>query len=347
METKRILYLYREVMPYNIPVLNELVKQGFELIVVHETEKKITPYQVPEIAHVTFLPKKNFNQVQLNQLAFDFNPSLAYVSDRTIPFYNQTAILLRKKLGIPVISGCDTQWHGGKQWFNVFTSWFRHKKFFSHLIVAGMRQFEYAKRLGFSNENILWPMNSSDLENFTVSKMTKEKYCHPRNILFTGRFAEVKGISVLLRAWQNVSNKNGATLTLVGNGPLKGKLHFPEDVIVLDFLTQAELIKIAEKSSCFILPSIFEPWALVIHEFAAAGLPLIVSNACGATNHFVINNYNGFVVKPNNISELTDRIEKILTMDADRLFEFGLRSRELSRSISPKMVAYAITSVLQ
>ncbi len=62
-------------------------------------------------------------------------------------------------------------------------------------------------------------------------------------------------------------------------------------------MSQDVLIKEIQKSGCFILPSIFEPWAVVIHEFACAGLPIIATEVCGATPHFVINGFNGLSIK--------------------------------------------------
>ena len=344
---KRILYLYREIMPYNIPVLEELVKIGYSITVFHDTIKKLTPYLPPEIDNVTFLRKEDYDRKGLARLAISINPSLVFVCDRTNPIYNYTAILLRKKFNIPVISGCDTQWRGGKQWFNVFTSWFRHKRFFSHIMVTGLRQFEYAKKLGFSNDHILWPYYSANIQYFIQNKIDLAQFQHPKNFLFVGRFAKVKGLEVLLEAWSKVSEKKGATLTLIGNGPMKDKLHYPKDVFIHDFMSQDDLIKIATKSSCFVLPSVHEPWALVIHEFAAAGLPIIVTSACGAAPHFVINNYNGFIVKPNSVDELSAAIDNIIRMPSDIMYEFALRSRELSYSISPKLVAYALISILK
>ena len=343
---RQILYLYREIMPYNIPVLKELTKQGFYITVIHDIKKKLTPYSPPEIENVTFICAEQFDREGLLTRALSIDPCLIYVSDRTNRKYNYIAIQLRRRKGVPVISGCDTQWTGGKQWFNVLTSWFRHQRFFSHLLVAGMRQFEYAKKLGFKNDKILWPLNSANNDIFLQIQITPDRFRRPRNFLYVGRFAEVKGLVILLNAWSRISDKRGATLTLVGNGPLKDKLRYPHDVITHDFMTQEDLVKMASEASCFILPSTFEPWALVIHEFAASGLPLIVTSACGAAPHFLISKYNGFLVSPNQIVELKTAIEKIILMPDEMLFKFAVRSRELSNSITPIMVAHAITSIL-
>jgi glycosyltransferase involved in cell wall biosynthesis len=333
-------------MPYNIPVLKVLAASGYNVIVIHDTVKRQTPYEPPIMDGVKFYSKETINQLQLNTLAMELIPSLVYVADRTNPKYNKTTTLLRKKYGTPVIIGCDTQWRGGRQWINVFTSFFRHKIYYSHIIVAGLRQFEYAKRLGFKNNKVLWPMNSADVELFKNVPIWREKFDRPRNLLFVGRFAEAKGIRTLLKAWAAVEDKKGATLTLVGNGPLKESLVFPADVNVMGFKSQEELIEIASKSSCFILPSVFEPWALVLHEFAAAGLPIIATSACGATPQFVINNYNGFIVEPNDVDGLVRSIKKIIDMDSERLFQFAIKSKSLSHSITPELVGSAILSVL-
>ncbi|MGQ1785712.1 glycosyltransferase family 4 protein [Saccharicrinis sp. GN24d3] len=344
MSTKQFLYLYREVNPYNIPVLREIVKQGYEVTCIHETKKKLVPYNVPELKNVTFYERKDFDQVSLNQLVLSIEPNVAYVSDITIPMYNKAAKLLRKTNGTPVIMGFDTQWRGGRQWANVITSWFRHRLYFSHVLIAGMRQYEYAKRLGFKNNQILWPLNSADVDTFLKVPLSFEKFKGHRKFLYVGRFANVKGLKYLLEAWSGIKNKKGATLTLVGNGPLRSKLESYDDVIIRDFMSQEELVKLGAETSCFVLPSTFEPWALVIHEFAAAGLPLLLTNACGAASHFLINNYNGFLVNSNSHEQLRIAMEKVINSSDKKLFEFGERSREFAKSITPKMVAYAITS---
>lgn len=344
---RAILYLYRELMPYNIPVLKELVTKGNMVIVVHDTTKKLTPYLPPAIDGITYFKKNLFNQASLNQLALDSEPSLVFVCDRTNSLYNKTAILLRKKFNTPIICGCDSQWNGGKQWLNVLTAKFRFQRYYTHMLVAGFRQFEYAKRLGFKNSNIIAPLYSADVNIFNKIPIDKTRFEGKKNILFVGRFAEAKGLQFLLAAWRSINEKDGATLTLVGNGPLKESLDFPNDVLIHDFSDQGKLLHLASTSSCLVLPSIFEPWAVVIHEFASAGLPLIVTNSCGASAHFVFNNFNGYVVKPGDVEELKNALIKIIDSSTDKLVQFGKRSRELSLSINPEIIAAALLSVIK
>jgi glycosyltransferase involved in cell wall biosynthesis len=334
-------------MPYNIPVLKVLVSSGYNVVVLHDTIVRQTPYQPPLIEGVLFYPKESFNQIQLNQLAEQIKPCVTFIADRTNANYNKTGMLLRRRYKTPVIVGCDSQWLGGRQWINVLTSFVRHKRYYSHILVAGLRQFEYAKKLGFKNNRVLWPLYSANTDIFLASQINRSKFTGPRNILYVGRFAEVKGIRTLLYAWDALENKKGATLTMIGNGPIKNEIICPPDVKILDFKSQEEIIQIASQCSCFVLPSIFEPWALVIHEFASLGLPIIATSVCGASPHFVINNYNGFIVEPNDVKSLTNALQKIMQLNEEVLFNFSMRSRELSQSISPKLVANSILSVIK
>ncbi|EKB49140.1 glycosyltransferase [Cecembia lonarensis] len=341
-ETTKVVFLYREIMPYNIPVIIELVKLNAEILFVHDDVKKLTPYVPPILDGVEYFKKSDLNQRSLELLVHGFNPDIIYISDRTIAMYNKIGIVYNGK--IPVISGNDTPWYGGKQWLNVVTSWFRHKRFFSHMLVAGIRQFEYAKKLGFANDKIIWPMYSADVKTFKQIPLGISRFEEAKDILFVGRFNKVKGINYLLDGWRQIENKNGAKLHLVGNGTYLDKLELPNDIVIHTFSNQEYLAELAFKCKAFILPSIFEPWGVVVHEFAAAGMPLIISDVCGASPHFLKNNYNGFSIKAHSSSDVQAALSKIFSLNPKQLSEMGKKSRELSQSISPKLVAAAILS---
>jgi glycosyltransferase involved in cell wall biosynthesis len=212
--------------------------------------------------------------------------------------------------------------------------------------VAGMRQYEYAKKLGFSDNKIVSPLYSANVSVFNKYELTYEGFSKRKDLLFVGRFVKVKGLDLLVEAWQKVENKNGSKLILVGNGDLLNKYTLPEDIEVHTFSNQEALLKISERCKGFILPSVFEPWGVVIHEFAAAGLPLIVSNACGAVPHLVLNNYNGYVIKSNDVDAIKTAISKLFALNTNELLEMGLNSRKLSESIYPEKVAAAILSIV-
>ena len=92
-----------------------------------------------------------------------------------------------------------------------------------------------------------------------------------------------------------------------------------------------EVIKYLEKCSVFVLPSYFkgnlyEVWGLVINEAMSMNLPVITTTAVGASYDMVINGYNGFVVKDNNVTALYRAMKNILNLD---LVQMGMRSRQI------------------
>jgi len=209
-----------------------------------------------------------------------------------------------------------------------------------------MRQYQYAKKLGFSDTKIVSPVYSANVSVFNTKELTLDGFEKRKDILFVGRFVKVKGLHLLVEAWQKVEHKNGSKLILVGSGNLLDHYSLPDDIEIHPFSNQQELLKLSDRCKGFVLPSVYEPWGVVIHEFAAAGLPLIVSNACGAVHHLVINNYNGYIIKPNDVNAIKTAISKLLSLETTQLLEMGKNSRKLSQSIYPEKVAAAILSVI-
>ena len=94
-----------------------------------------------------------------------------------------------------------------------------------------------------------------------------------------------------------------------------------------------------KKYGCFILPSRNEPWGLVLHEFAAAGFPIICSENCGAVPMFVINNFNGYTFTPNNTEDLENQMLKIINSSDEELLKKSLCSHTMGQRITPEITA--------
>ena len=111
-------------------------------------------------------------------------------------------------------------------------------------------------------------------------------------------------------------------------------------------MPQSELSREMEQAGCFVLTSIFEPWGLVIQEAAASGLPIIATDICGAAPHLVINNYNGYQVRP-NVQNIKKALQDIINMDKKELFRFAQNSRTLASNISPSLGVAHLMSVVE
>lgn len=339
----KILYLYSELMGYQIPVLKEYVKNyRAEVHVIHWDHRKLTPYAPPVLNGVFYYPRSKFDFQRLLKFASDLQPDLVYVSGWMDRAYLSVSRILKKR-GIPIVAGCDTQWRGdlrqtvGSIYFRMFI-----RRSISKLWVAGPYQYEYARRLGFRKDEIIFNCLSGDSSLFQrVSPVD----IVPKKFVFVGRLIPSKGVEILLAAWDNIQDKKGWSLTFIGNGDLRSKLR-KADVEVIDFVQPEILSSLLKNFGVLLLPSLREPWALVIQEAMMSGLPVVATDICGAAPVFITENYTGFTIPPNDILTLSRIIEKIVNMDNQQLGTLSKNAFGASMRITPELVAASFMSAV-
>ncbi|MDD4689569.1 MAG: glycosyltransferase family 4 protein [Eubacteriales bacterium] len=334
-------------MPYQAIIYDKLSDAGYNVFVFYN-DKKQTPYIPPYKENIYYFKNSKYDTVQMVKKIEEINPLILVVCGWSSRKYLQVARHFKRNFKIPVVCAIDTQFlNKVKQYIGFLVSPFYLKTSFTHIWVPGVRQYEFARRLHYDNSHIILNSLSGNVDLFNFASIKNKKYEYPKCLLYVGRYNKVKGIDILLQAWDNILDKKGWTLKLVGNGPLKEKLLGHEFVEVLDFMEQKELTKLTENCGVFILPSIYEPWALVLQEFAAAGLPIVCSEACGASPHFVINGYNGYIFKTQNVDDLKSKIEKIMLLSDRTLYQMAERSRSLSNWVTPEKSVASLLSVIE
>lgn len=348
----KILYLYAELMGYQIPIFKEYVtKYNAEVHVFHWDHKKLTPYKPPILDKIYYYNRSEFSVNQMKEFVFQIKPDIVYISGWMDKGYLAAVRSLRKN-GIPVVCMLDDIWWKTlrQRIASILFPPFR-KMFFSHAWVAGPYQYEFAKRLNFKNTEIIHNCLSADTEEYNRAykeTIEKKKIKYPHRFFYAGRFESTKGIEILVQAWDDIKDKRKDwELCLVGNGSLKNQIASHSDIIVLDFMQPELLMKEIEYSGCYILPSRFEPWALVLHEFSAAGLPIICSDICGAAPVFVTTGYNGFTFKSGNVKDLVQKMLKIIESSDNELIRMAENSHKLGQKISPELSAASFISVLK
>lgn len=318
---------------YNADVFSFSVSKNFTFI--PQNTDKLTTYKLSD-----------YNNDELLETLLNINPDLIVVIGWFIKQYVEVSKKIKQKLNIPIVSYSDTQWRNDwSQKVNCLISPLHLKKAFTHIWVAGVYQYEYARNLGFKKHQIIFNSLSCNVEIFKKLPLKSVDKEYPKNFVYIGRFAPEKGLNYLMEAWNMIDNKDGWTLTLIGEGELNNQV-VSKDVIIKGFMNHDELLIELKNSGCFVLPSIYEPWALVIHEAAAAGLPIVCTEVCGAAPHFVIDGYNGFKVKPKNSSSLKMAMEKIINSNTKCLVNYSFRSRELAKSITPEIGAANLVSLI-
>lgn len=135
------------------------------------------------------------------------------------------------------------------------------------------------------------------------------------HILFVGRLEHVKGVDVLLRAFQRVVAEHpGARLTVVGDGADRARLaaeHADPRVTFTGWLTAGQVAERVAASSVVVLPSLWpENFPTVALEALQAGRPLIASRVGGLPE--LVGPDNGVLVTPGDHDELARALNGLL-----------------------------------
>ena len=235
---------------------------------------------------------------------------------------------------------------------------------FDAALVGGSSHANYVNSLGMDHSKIFLGYDVVDNNYFETSAkeihQNPEEYRNrfqlPQNyFLAAGRFVQRKNFLLLLKAFAQYRQKtqNPWDLVLCGHGSLlkefelscqemnsKDSVFFPGPIQYLDLPAYYSLAK------AFILPSIVEPWGLVVNEAMACTLPLVVSNRCGCIHELIEEGRNGFSFNPENITQLTELLVRFSSDKLD-LKMMGSKSLEIIKNYSPKTFAEGLWDAFQ
>ena len=154
-------------------------------------------------------------------------------------------------------------------------------------------------------------------------------------VLSVARLASEKGHDVLIRAVATAEDPR-LVLVLAGSGPEREHLEsLGRELGVRLFLTGdtpwERIVEIYAAADVFALLSEREPWAVVVNEAAACGLPLVLSDRVGAAHDLLHDGRNGFLVPVGDVAAAAAALRR-LAADPDARRRAGARSREAVRS---------------
>ncbi len=131
-------------------------------------------------------------------------------------------------------------------------------------------------------------------------------------------------------------------LIIVGDGPQRREIegfirenNLEKDVYLAGGMLWKEVPKYYAIANVFILPSLSEPWGLVVNEAMVCGLPVIVSKKAGAYWDLVKEGENGFGFEPTNSEELKAIMLKFINREVD-IKKMGEKSKEIIKDYTPE-----------
>jgi len=347
----KILYLYAELSPYLRPVFETYVKTyGVELHVVHWDHIRLTPYEPALMDGVSYYERSEYDVAKLKKLTEEIMPDLIYVVGWMDLDYLHITRKWRAR-GIPIVVGFDDVWRGNfRQKLGSLIMKSIGRLFFSHAFVSFVRQYEFAKQMGFKDKNIIFNLLSCDASLFhgSHSRLPAKKINYPHTFVYIGRFSQEKGIDLLVRAFKLYRDEFAGSWSLlcVGGGNLRCLFEGVENLKALDFVDQTEMLSILDTSGAFIMPSYKDMCPLAVHEAASACLPLILSSGVGNKSTFLIDGYNGFGFNSSSVRGLALAMHKISSLTNSELIEMSEHSHVLSKRVSPEMTAASLMSIV-
>jgi glycosyltransferase involved in cell wall biosynthesis len=160
-------------------------------------------------------------------------------------------------------------------------------------------------------------------------------------ILFCAKLQPWKRPGDLLRAYAQAQLGN-AVLVIAGEGPLRGELESQAAALgatprvrFLGFVNQSQLPAIYAAADLMVLPSAYEPFAVVVNEAMCCGCPVAASDQVGAARDLVAPVRGEFVYRAGDVAALTALLKDALA-DRERLASLRQACVAQMRTWSPE-----------
>jgi glycosyltransferase involved in cell wall biosynthesis len=333
----KITILWSSLASYSVAFFKELVQsEGCDIQIIYFDPTPEAPYDKYDLSFCTeAISRDKCQDFSITSAVDNFCPD--YILMCSWNYYDYMKIARRHgRKGVFVGSTIDHQWEGTlKQWLGVITTRLFLKPSIDCFLVAGDRQAHFAQKLGY--ENSLYGLYSAIVEDFESTVPLKKR---DSSFLFVGRLSTEKGIVNLIDAYRMYRRQCPFPwdLKIAGTGKLQTLLNDTPGVKSFGFVQPVDLPSMMQNARALILPSIWEPWGVVIHEAAASGLPVIATNVCGAITMFVRDGINGLIVPPIPHA-LKDAMLKLSLYQPEKLQHLGNASHILACLWTPRKLA--------
>jgi 1,2-diacylglycerol 3-alpha-glucosyltransferase len=234
---------------------------------------------------------------------------------------------------------------------------------FDYGIAGGKRHIRYLQQLGVRPDRIAsfydvvdnrFYEQSADEARATPAR--RDQLGLPRDyFLYVGRLASEKNVSGLITEFASYVHRGGTwSLVIVGDGPERPQLEqrcailgVAPGVQFTGLKGAREIVPYYAFARCFVLPSLREPWGLVVNEAMASGLAVLVSERCGCAEDLVEAGRNGFLFNPTVHGDLADCMFRMSTLSQAALGVMGQQSRQIISGYSPEHWAAEVARIVQ
>lgn len=370
MEVKKVVIIFHHLGPYHVARINSLAAINKNLLVIElasrANERSWERPNTEGFELVTLVddiyenvPPGKFVKLMESVLR-KVQPKCLVICGYSHPAMRAAAKWAKKQTGVGTVLLSESQHVDQKR--NILKEYVKKtiiKKYYDAAFVGGTSAASYLQNMGFPRERIWRGYNVVDNAFFESgadavrdnSIDIRQKLGLPdRFFLYVGRFSEEKNLIRLLKAYRQYLSDPGSKqwgLVMAGSGPQEEALRATaislglKDICWPGFVQIDDLPKYYALSAGFVLPSIREPWGLVVNEAMASGLPVLVSANCGCALDLVAPGINGRLLDPYSDSDIAGAM-KWLSSEKTDLQAMGNASKSIVAHFSPHHWAAAL-----
>ena len=305
-----VIFVADYLVKYKTRLYEEIAKEKTVLVVYDKISNSYRAYDFYDYEDRTFdslyISGNNLKKiVKLKKIKKIIKKSTLIISGwaEILPIYSILFLHAKKKCIISESGIYESVITGPKAWIKKVLL-----KFIDLAFVPGIANEELLLRLGFKGKVIR--THGVGLYNRIKqpSFYEKQEVC---NFLYVGRLIDIKNVRNLVHSFGKMPKYK---LTIAGDGVLLDELksYGYENVVFLGSVPNDKLPELYQQNDVFILPSLNEPWGLVVEEALNSGLPFIASNhVCSALDILQTSNV-GLIFNLEETEGLENAINKII-----------------------------------
>ena len=173
----------------------------------------------------------------------------------------------------------------------------------------------------------LMPMMVDNTKFYCDNKVFPKAF----TFLYVGRLIKHKNVEALIQQFNAHFSDKNVILRIVGTGVEYDCLKTKYESFKVNFagkLFNKDLITEFHNASCFVCPSLFEPWGLVVNEALSSGLSVIATKEVGACYDLIEGKETGLIAENN-----TEIGEKMLQLfeDENLLKKYSINASALMK----------------
>jgi glycosyltransferase involved in cell wall biosynthesis len=323
----KVIFLYTELADYIRNCFERLAASGVEVHVVAYPVHPEAPFEFGETSKANYYDRKELDDQGLKDLVRGIDPQAIFCSGWIDEGYISTMQSVPFDINRVLIS--DNAFLGKiRDRASSIRAKSKFKRLFDYAFVSGEPQKVYAEKMGFKRNEIFTGFYTADEATFASLSTQNDKGAFPKRFVYAGRYLDFKGVFDLWSAFSEL-NPKGWELHCVGTGELWDQRVEHPSIFHQGFLQPSEMKDLMAKGGIFVLPSHKEPWGVVVHEFAAAGFPLILSDKVNSATAFLKEGENGFAFKAKDKKDLEGVLSNMINLSDAALHEMSSESREL------------------